>query len=97
MENNSLSSDDLLKKIARKKAEEKSDFYIHLGVYLAVNLFLIVMWYFTLGPTGFPWFIFPLFGWGIGIVAHGVSVFFGEGYVDEMAKREYKRLKAQEE
>ena len=92
-----MSSDDLLKKRARRKAEEKSDFYVHLGVYFAVNLFLIVMWYFTLGPDGFPWFIFPLFGWGIGIVAHGVSVFFGESYVDEMAKKEYKKLKEQEE
>ena len=97
MKNNSVSSDELLKRIARKKAKEKSDFYIHLGVYLVVNLFLFAMWYITLGPGGFPWFVFPLLGWGIGIVAHAVSTFFGESYVDELARREYRKLKAEEE
>lgn len=88
-------TEEELKRKARKKAEEKADFYTHLGIYIAVNVFLIAIWYATLGPKGFPWFIFPLFGWGIGVVGHGVSTFYGESYVDEKTEEEYKKLKKQ--
>jgi hypothetical protein len=26
------------------------------------------------GTFGFPWFVFPLLGWGIGLVAHYIAV-----------------------
>jgi uncharacterized protein (DUF486 family) len=92
-----MPTDDELRQIARKTAEEKSGFYIHFGIYIAVNLFLIAIWWTTGGPGTFPWFIFILFGWGIGIVGHYVGVFRGKAYVERMAEREYQRMKREEE
>ncbi len=40
----------------------------HLIPFVAVNTFLAFL-NFAVSPV-FPWFIFPLFGWGIGVVSH---------------------------
>ena len=58
---------------ARKRVEEKKALFIHLVVYVVVNLFLITIWAVT--GAGFPWFVFPLGGWGIGVLFHALSVF----------------------
>jgi hypothetical protein len=63
-----MATDDELRQIARKRAEEKAGFYTHLAIYIVVNIFLIEAWWVTAGPGTFPWFVFILFGWGIGIV-----------------------------
>ncbi len=53
------------------------------------------MWWTTTGPGTYPWFWFITPGWGIGVVGHFVSAFFGQGYVEDAARREYQRLKNQ--
>lgn len=90
-------TEEELRKRADKIAREKVGFQIHLGIYIAVNAFLIAIWYFTTTPHGtlFPWFIFPLFGWGIGIVGHFLGAYRGEGYVSQKAEKEYQKLKKQ--
>ena len=95
-----MASSEELRKKARKTAEARVGFYIHLGVYVTVNAFLIALWWTTgwfAGISIFPWFIFPLFGWGIGIVAHGIATFSGPAYVERMTQQEYQRLKKEEE
>lgn len=84
-----------MRKKAAKIAEDKVGFQVHFAIYLAVNAFLIALWYITSPPTGlvFPWFVFPLFGWGIGIAAHFVAAYRGEGYVQRVAEREFQHLK----
>lgn len=86
-------SDEKLREKADKIAEEKVGFYIHFSVYIAVNIFIVALWYFTSGPSSFPWFIFPLFGWGIGIVAHGVGAFAGGSFQERIAEKEYNKMK----
>jgi len=86
-----MNSEDELRREAHERAKKKAEFYGHFGIYLAVNAFLVVLWWAIGG--GFPWFIFPLFGWGIGIAAHFIDAFTGHGFVDRMAEREYERLK----
>lgn len=88
-------TEEELRRKAEKTARDKIGFQVHFGVYLAVNAFLVVIWYFTVTPHGsvFPWFIFPLFGWGIGIVAHFLAAYRGESYVSALSEREYQRLK----
>jgi len=51
-----------------KTEEEKRDFFIHLTVYILVNALIIVVNF--LYTPSIPWFLFPLIGWGIGIVSH---------------------------
>ncbi len=50
----------------------KRGFMAHLASYLGVNGFLFFIWLST--STAFPWFLFPLLGWGIGILNHFVNV-----------------------
>lgn len=84
-----------LKRKAEKIARDKVGFQVHFGIYIAVNAFLIAIWYFTVTPWGsvFPWFIFPLFGWGIGIVGHFLAAYRGDSYVSSVTKKEYERLR----
>ncbi len=50
-------------------------FRIHLFVYLAVQVLLVATWWMTSdGGNVMPWFIFPMLGWGIGLVAHYAAV-----------------------
>jgi hypothetical protein len=86
-----MDNEQELRMRARKIAEDKVGFYIHFVIYLMVNTFFIVLWWWSGG--GFPWFVFILFFWGIGLVAHGVGTFMGDGYINRMADREYERLK----
>ena len=60
-------------KEAEKIVEEKKSFRTHLIVYLCINALLVVIWATT--SRGFPWFVFPLGGWGIGLLFHFLSVY----------------------
>jgi hypothetical protein len=68
--------------------ESRMGFYIHLTVYVIVNALLVSINYFYT-PTVL-WFIFPLAGWGIGIVAH----YFG---AIRLAPRDLTRKEAEAE
>jgi hypothetical protein len=69
---------------------KRRTFYVHLAVYVAVNLMLIGIW--ALAGGGFPWFLFPLMGWGIGLVAHGATAFLLSHPDDIVLQREQRRL-----
>ena len=69
---------------------KRRTFYLHLSIYLAVNIMLIAIW--ALVGGGFPWFLFVLMGWGIGIVAHGASAFLLAHPDDIVLQREQRRL-----
>ncbi len=86
-------TDPFERAVLREKLEHKSEvlaanrtgFVIHATVYVAVNILLVVIW--ALTWTGFPWFVFPLLGWGIGLAAHGAA------YASQRSN--YRRLEAQ--
>jgi len=69
-------------------------FYLHLAVYAAVNVALIGIW--ALAGGGFPWFLFPLMGWGIGLVAHGASAFLLASPADIVLEREQRRMEREQ-
>jgi bacteriorhodopsin len=58
---------------AKKRVEAKIGFYIHLAVYVGVNILLIISNLLT--STQELWFRWPLIGWGIGIFFHALGVF----------------------
>ena len=76
-------SEEQISKLAKERVEKKG-FFIHLTVYIVVNIILVCVWAFVAG-RGFPWFIFPLGGWGIGILCHFLSVFVFVGKSDKSA------------
>jgi len=66
---------DADREAAGKRVEVKLGFYIHLAVYVAVNLLLIVINLATKSEKNEAiWFIYPLAGWGIGVLFHWVMM-----------------------
>lgn len=87
-------SEEEIYKIARKRVEEKKGFFNHLAVYIVVNVVLVLIWAFT--SRGYPWFFWPLGGWGIGLIFHflGVFVFDKEtGWEKQEIEKEAERLR----
>ena len=80
-----------LMQTAETKAKVKVEFKIHLLTYIAVNSLLAVI-NFNLTP-GHIWFIWPLMGWGIGIILHTIRVYLiGESSLKErMIEKEMKK------
>lgn len=58
---------------AQKKVEEIKGFYGNLASYILVNIGLLVLNLLT--SPEYLWFFWPLFGWGIGVLIHGLVVF----------------------
>ncbi|MCW8980401.1 MAG: 2TM domain-containing protein [Altibacter sp.] len=57
---------------AKKQVEELKSFYVHLTIYL---LMIPVFVWLNFRSTGFPWAIFPIVGWGFGVMGHAMEVF----------------------
>ena len=85
-------NDDEAKQAAEKRAAAKYGFYIHLTVYILVNALLVTINLST--PHNSYWFVWPLTGWGIGILFHALGVFVlagGSSLKDKLVEREMKK------
>jgi hypothetical protein len=70
---------------AQLRAENKVVFFVHLAAYILVNAFFVILWFFSGG--GFPWFLFIMFFWSIGLVAHAIGVYGSGRFLNSMAQR----------
>jgi 2TM domain-containing protein len=76
---------------AKRRVGQIKGFYIHATVYVLVNALLITINLLTSGDQ--IWFFYPLLGWGIGLVAHGLSVFGLGGFLgSEWEERKIKEI-----
>lgn len=83
---------DHLERLARRRAGAKMGWYIHALVYVLVNLLLIVL----ATSSGQNWYVFPLLGWGLGLLIHGAVVFLvapGGDLHERLVERERKALR----
>ena len=69
---NSSKSNKSRYKRAKERIEAIKGFYMNLFVYCIVIPCLAILNYNT---TDFPWVLFPMFGWGLGLLAHGMSAY----------------------
>jgi hypothetical protein len=73
---------------AKKRVQNLKAFYIHLIVYILVNAMLLVIN--LISDADNWWFLYPLGGWGIGVIVHGISTFafgiFGEKWEERKIK-----------
>ena len=77
---------------AKSRVEAKLGFFIHLAVYIVVNGLLIIINMST--SPKYLWFIWPLIGWGIGVIFHGLGVFFltsGAGIKERLIETEMRK------
>ena len=92
-----LTEEEIYKQ-ARKRVEEKKSFYIHLTVYVLINIGMILMWAFVTGG-GYPWFAWMTGGWGIGLVSHFLGVFVfnkTSGWEKRQMDAEVERIKREQ-
>jgi hypothetical protein len=83
-------TDNQLHELAKKRVE----FRTHLVVYLVINGMLWFIWYIT-GST-YPWPVWPMMGWGIGLIFHYIFDYrrhrlFSEDEEFERLKKEFNR------
>ncbi len=86
-----MESNDL-ERVARHRVKRKRDLVMHLVLYLAVNAMLVAIWAIT--GRGYPWFLWPLVGWGMAVVADLISAMMELYLPEEQAvERELHRLR----
>ena len=84
-------SPEEIERLAQRRAGAKLRWYTHLAVFVVVNLVIFAMSRYAFGSR--PWSVYPLLGWGAGLVLHGISVFvLGGDLRERMARRERERL-----
>src|SRR5689334_10021265 len=71
--------------------KKKRDFAAHVLIYTMVNGFFVIIWAVT--SSGFFWPVFPMVGWGIGLVMNAWDVWRGSEFSDAQVRREMARLK----
>jgi 2TM domain len=69
----------------RKKAEFRS----HLLAYVVVNTAIVIVWVMT--GSGFFWPMFPILGWGIGLLFHGQDAYGRQEITEADIRREMER------
>ncbi|MDU8926272.1 2TM domain-containing protein [Alisedimentitalea sp. MJ-SS2] len=76
---------------AKRRAEAKYGFFVHIAVYAVVMLLLLVINLLTAPNT--LWFIWPLIGWGLAVALHGLRVFAlsdRNAIIEAMTERELR-------
>ena len=82
-------TDNQLYTIAKKRVEDKKDFFFHLIIYISIN---IILWIITISESGK--IIIPIsttVGWGIGVLNQGINLFYNEK--SGSVEKEFKKLK----
>ena len=88
---NSSRSPSEVERLARRRAGAKMGWYVHAFVYVLVNLGLVAI----SAANGRNWAMYPLMGWGLGLLIHGAVVWFvapGGGFYDRLVERERRAL-----
>lgn len=84
---NNAAKDPELWEVAKRRAAFKRS----LIVYLVVNAFLVAIWYYTSGTRNYFWPVWPLMGWGIGLVFQYLAAYRSNSFFS--VEKEYQKLK----
>ena len=85
-----------LRQQARDRVAAKLSFFLHLAVYVAVNVLLVAVNLLTVPEH--LWFYWPMIGWGSGVVIHGLvvlSFFKWRSLIGGMEERELRKLQGE--
>ena len=83
-----MAGEDDRQRRARNIAEARYAFRWHLPIYLIVNTGLVAIWYFS--GDGFPWPLFPIVFWGLGVAGHYVGAYhvrLGEDWIERETRK----------
>jgi uncharacterized membrane protein len=68
-------------------------FWLHFVIWASIQIFLVVVW--VLSGHGYPWFVYPLFGWGILVAGHAAYAFIVRDPEEIMVERERKTTQSE--
>jgi 2TM domain len=83
--------EQVLRAKAVRQLKKQRDFRSHVLVYVLVNTLLVVIWIMT-DPHGFFWPVFPIAGWGIGVIMNAWDVYGRQEITEDDIQREMHRL-----
>mgnify|MGYP001326912420 CR=1 FL=1 len=92
-------SDELREK-AEKRVNQKMALLSHIGSYIIVNGFLVLIWALTGADTGNFWPVWVMLGWGIGLAFHVFSYLTGrrsDAVRERMLQKEMDRVKREQD
>lgn len=76
---------------AKSRVDALKGFYSHLFFFVLINIGLFLLNYFA--SPGLWWFYWPLLGWGLGLLAHFISVFvLPKWFGPEWEERQIKKM-----
>ncbi|MCH9660185.1 MAG: 2TM domain-containing protein [Bacteroidetes bacterium] len=73
---------------AKEQVEKLKGFYTHATIY---TVFVFVFIWLNMQSTSYPWAIFPIAGWGLGVLGHAAdtfqfNIFFGKDWESRKIK-----------
>ncbi|NPV59212.1 MAG: 2TM domain-containing protein [Actinobacteria bacterium] len=82
---------------AEKRVSERIALLSHLGSFVIINAFLVLIW--ALTGRGYPWFIWVMVGWGVGLAMHAFAYFTGrrgEAMKERMLRKEMEKIRKEQ-
>ncbi|MFH1150183.1 MAG: 2TM domain-containing protein [Actinomycetota bacterium] len=93
-------TEEEIQKQAKKRVDEKIGLLSHIATYVIINVFLFVVWGLTSNWSGYPWFVWVIVGWGIGL-AFNIFFYFsgrkGQASRDRMMAKEMDRIRKEQD
>ena len=86
--------EEALRQRAEKRVQDRIHLLQHIGSYVIINAFLVFVW--ALSGAGYPWFLWVMAGWGIGLASHIVAYFSGGRNLarrEQMVEKEIQKMK----
>ncbi len=87
-------NNDYRREKVEKRVDEIRGFYIHCATYCIVNFGLFCINYFF--TPGHYWVIWPMLGWGIGLLMNGLSLLKNGLWGENWKERKIKELMEKE-
>ncbi|HLW16471.1 MAG TPA: 2TM domain-containing protein [Actinomycetota bacterium] len=85
-----VTEDKELRSRALAALKKKHDFRSHVVAYVVINAMVIGIWAVT--GAGFFWPVFPILGWGVGVILNGWDV-YSKQPSEQQVQREIDRLR----
>ncbi len=87
-----MSDDESDRTAARRRVEGRRGLILNVVMYLVCNAGMFAVW--AISGAHYPWFLWPMIGWGLGIIGHAFAYFFGPDSPNEQraVARELDRM-----
>ncbi len=84
-----MTDHDTRREAAIERLERRRELMKHVGVYCAVNALLVLIW--AGSGAGYFWPIWPIAGWGFGLVMHAWQLLPPRGISEADIREEMRR------